>query len=590
MAEQLAGPLRDRMEGLAAAIDALAGVDADTLTVDEAARMAEEVERERNRLDAVRASLLGSFARRDGFRQSGHKNLAHWMQDRLRRSATDARRESTTAERLTEMADTSAALRSGDISLEHATEIADAAAKAEDPADTQRDLLAAARNSDPRRVRRQAQRRRREADRRAEQARAVERARQQRGLSFHADEAARTMWVKGRLPLVPGAKAKAALEALAAPAGRDDDRTHRQRMADALSALVDRAAGDASDQLPAQGGLPAEVTAVVPVEAIETRAGLPAGTLSGVGDLSHPELDELLGQARLSWLITDPDGVPLHYGRARRFATGDQRRVLAARDGGCRWPGCDSPARWTVAHHEPPFDDDGATDLTSMLLLCGTHHNLRHKAGWTITVDADATVTATSPDGGTVLTETAAQARARHDTLQLHDPPGHHAARDADPPRACSPRGRSGRLPPRRGTQTGLDLPTDDPRAGHATDHSATDHSATDHTGTDHTAPDHSATDHPVTARETRATYRTGHRPSATPRDGPRRPRRYAAEVAPDGATGHVCSRSPAETPDPGSKYARVRPARVLSRPAVADACVLVSAPRTRRVRAPTLR
>ena len=45
-------------------------------------------------------------------------------------------------------------------------------------------------------------------------------------------------------------------------------------------------------------------------------------------------------QAGLSWLITDPQGLPLAYGQSRRFATDAQRGALAVRDGGCRWPGC----------------------------------------------------------------------------------------------------------------------------------------------------------------------------------------------------------------------------------------------------------
>jgi hypothetical protein len=112
-------------------------------------------------------------------------------------------------------------------------------------------------------------------------------------------------------------------------------------------------------------------------------------------------------------LITDAEGLPLHLGQTKRYATRAQRRALRARDGGCRWPGCDAPAQWTIAHHEPPWPI-GATDIDKMALLCTVNHWMRHHGGWTFELSADATVTVTSPDGRTVLTETAAEARRRH--------------------------------------------------------------------------------------------------------------------------------------------------------------------------------
>jgi hypothetical protein len=42
----------------------------------------------------------------------------------------------------------------------------------------------------------------------------------------------------------------------------------------------------------------------------------------------------------------------LDWGRARRTATGAQRRALALRDRGCTFPGCDRPPDW--AENPPP--------------------------------------------------------------------------------------------------------------------------------------------------------------------------------------------------------------------------------------------
>jgi hypothetical protein len=155
-------------------------------------------------------------------------------------------------------------------------------------------------------------------------------------------------------------------------------------------------------------------------------------------------------EADLEWLITDPEGLPLHLGRTRRYATADQRRALRARDGGCRWPGCDGQASWCIAHHEPPWDLDGATDIDKQALICKVHHWMRHHGGWSIELAPDATVTITSPDATTVRTETAAQARQRHLATDLiaRDGPDTRPARPdpprddgADPPRAQPPPG-----------------------------------------------------------------------------------------------------------------------------------------------------
>jgi hypothetical protein len=76
---------------------------------------------------------------------------------------------------------------------------------------------------------------------------------------------------------------------------------------------------------------------------------------------------------------------PIDVGRAQRTFTARQRIALAARDGGCRFPGCDRPPSWTEAHHADEWDeDDGPTDLINGILLCRFHHLMIHDQGWHI--------------------------------------------------------------------------------------------------------------------------------------------------------------------------------------------------------------
>jgi Domain of unknown function (DUF222)/HNH endonuclease len=136
--------------------------------------------------------------------------------------------------------------------------------------------------------------------------------------------------------------------------------------------------------------------------------GIPAAALAGrlttgLAGLS-PELLERTG-AWLDWagpvppdtarriscdagvtrLLTAGPGRLLDLGRTTRTITRAQRRALAVRDGGCRFPGCDRPPQWTDGHHIQHWVDGGPTDLDNLLLLCRTHHRFCHEAGWTIT-------------------------------------------------------------------------------------------------------------------------------------------------------------------------------------------------------------
>ena len=101
-------------------------------------------------------------------------------------------------------------------------------------------------------------------------------------------------------------------------------------------------------------------------------------------------------------LLLDSNGVPLDLGRETRVFTSVQRKALAARDSGCRFPGCARPAVHTDAHHLVPWANGGASDLANGLLLCRSHHRQVHEGGWGIVGTEDAangTLTFMGPAG-----------------------------------------------------------------------------------------------------------------------------------------------------------------------------------------------
>ncbi|MFI8632475.1 DUF222 domain-containing protein [Microbacterium sp. NPDC077663] len=84
---------------------------------------------------------------------------------------------------------------------------------------------------------------------------------------------------------------------------------------------------------------------------------------------------------------TDAAGKPLAVGRDERLFTRAQRIALAARDGGCLWPGCERPPSYCEAHHRVPWSEGGVTDTDDGVLLCRFHHLLLHNNGWRIERD-----------------------------------------------------------------------------------------------------------------------------------------------------------------------------------------------------------
>ena len=97
--------------------------------------------------------------------------------------------------------------------------------------------------------------------------------------------------------------------------------------------------------------------------------------------------------AQLTALLLDEHGVVVDLGRTRRLFSPQQRRLLAVRDSGCRFPGCDRPPAHTDAHHVVSWLDGGPTDLANALLLCRHHHRHVHEGGWTLHI--------TDPERGT---------------------------------------------------------------------------------------------------------------------------------------------------------------------------------------------
>jgi hypothetical protein len=137
-----------------------------------------------------------------------------------------------------------------------------------------------------------------------------------------------------------------------------------------------------------------------------------AGLLSGPGGLaSYLRTGVLPGGPGFPACVS----LPLDTGAPTPTVPPNLRRAVERRDRHCAFPGCRQRPKACHAHHLIPRSRGGPTALWNLALLCSFHHLIAvHRWGWTLTLNADGTTTATSPNGMR--------------TLHSHGPPGTAAA------------------------------------------------------------------------------------------------------------------------------------------------------------------
>lgn len=128
-------------------------------------------------------------------------------------------------------------------------------------------------------------------------------------------------------------------------------------------------------------------------------------TEDGLVSLPQEDIDRRICDTGTVAVTVDAGGDPLNVGRERRLFTPAQRVALSARDGGCRWHGCDRPSSYCEAHHIDPYSEGGRTDIDRGILLCRFHHMQLHHSGWRISRDGKSEFMLHDPGGGAVTLE-----------------------------------------------------------------------------------------------------------------------------------------------------------------------------------------
>jgi hypothetical protein len=201
----------------------------------------------------------------------------------------------------------------------------------------------------------------------------------ERSLTLSSGESGR-VWVRGVLDAEGGAVLRIALEPLAKPNGKGDDRRLDRRFADALVELASHLLDNG--MAPQRATQRPHLQVTTTLETLLQRAGAPAGDLEFSLPISAASVERLACDCNVTRILLGADSQVIDVGRSKRVVSPAQRRAMNVRDKGCRWPGCDRPASYTSGHHLVHWAKGGPTDLDNLVLLCLRHHWLVHEGKW----------------------------------------------------------------------------------------------------------------------------------------------------------------------------------------------------------------
>ena len=408
-----------------------------SMPAEDARHVLEESKAFAARVAVLQADAAAVVAARERHGDSGVGVLAQVAGLSKREAASQVK----TAEKLQEMPAVRDALQDGEISLANAKILAEASEKTGvEQVRQDSGLLEKAAELSPERFAREAGRwvaSRQDDDGES----AYRRQRAWRRLSiWDGDDG--LVHLRGEFDPVAGAKLRTRLLKEAERLRREDvrspgneDRSHRQRLADALDTLT---ADDGNRRGGGANRPPAEIVLVQHLSAEGTAA---FAEIAGGGTIPQSVLEEHFCNARVTGVVFSGKGKPLWQGYTKRTATPAQMRALEALYGGCG--GCGAPFVICQAHHIEPASRGGPTDIDNMMPLCwGCHHKVHHHnwrvvpAGELFTIEPPQRIhygLANAPDPPPTQTPLPPRASRRPEPSVSAQPPGGHGRTDQSP-------------------------------------------------------------------------------------------------------------------------------------------------------------
>ena len=160
-----------------------------------------------------------------------------------------------------------------------------------------------------------------------------------------------------------------------------DERTRAQKLHDVLATALGVAAR--SPETPSIGGAPPTLLVTIPAEDLHRDDGV--GFIDGT-DTTVPAYvaRQIACTGGIQKLTITDDGSIVALGTPARTFNAHQRRAIIARDGECIIPGCHVPAEWCELHHVVDHARGGPTHTGNGVALCWWHHRTLETSGWQI--------------------------------------------------------------------------------------------------------------------------------------------------------------------------------------------------------------
>ncbi len=316
--------------------------------------------------------LIAEFDRRNGWADASTQSCAHWLNWKCGIAMGAAREKVRVGRALENLPKLSAAMESGQISYSKVREITRVAIP-----ETEAYFLMIAEHGTANHVEKLVR-----AFRRCKEAEELSREaiqQQNRSLMYRYDDDG-SLIINARLTAEVGALVLKALDIAIenVPAGTSKERVRfSARRADALALVAESFVAHEAFELP--GTDRHQIVVHVAAETLRDRT-------AGCCEFEHgPSMAaetarRLSCDASIVALVENEDGEPLNVGRKTRTISAPLRRLLAARDKGCRFPGC-SNSRYIDAHHIEHWVNGGETKPSNLVSLCRFHHRAVHEGG-----------------------------------------------------------------------------------------------------------------------------------------------------------------------------------------------------------------
>jgi hypothetical protein len=198
---------------------------------------------------------------------------------------------------------------------------------------------------------------------------------------LHISQMGSMFAIDGMLDPEGGAALKTAIDSLSKKHAADDERSPKQRRADALTEIVLHAMDQGT--LPKRNGVRPHITVTTTLEGLKNEVGAPASALEHGMPISSKTVQRHACDGTLCRVLL-ADSQVIDVGRATRAISPSQKRALRARDKHCRFTGCDRPINWSSPHHIEFWSRGGPTKLSNLLSLCYFHHRLVHEGEWQV--------------------------------------------------------------------------------------------------------------------------------------------------------------------------------------------------------------